>query len=102
MELIGLYLVAAGLLVVAGVAKALRPDDTARALAALARPRRRDGHLVPLRVARGVVRTGALAEAALGIAALVLPRPLAAARSPPAGASGAPTPRRRPSTWSST
>ena len=35
MELIGLYLVAAGLLVVAGVAKAARPDDTARAMAAL-------------------------------------------------------------------
>ena len=35
MELIGLYLIAAGLLVVAGVAKAARPDDTARAMAAL-------------------------------------------------------------------
>ena len=32
MALIGLYLIAAGLLVVAGVAKAVRPDDTARAL----------------------------------------------------------------------
>jgi len=32
-ELIGLYLVAAGLLVVAGVGKAARPNDTARALA---------------------------------------------------------------------
>ena len=35
MELIGLYLIAAGLLCVAGVAKAAHPDDTARALAAL-------------------------------------------------------------------
>ena len=34
-ELIGLYLIAAGLLVVAGAAKAARPDDTARAMAAL-------------------------------------------------------------------
>ena len=35
MELIGLYLIAAGLLVVAGTAKAARPDDTARAVGAL-------------------------------------------------------------------
>jgi hypothetical protein len=69
MELIGLYLIAAGLLVVAGAAKASRPDDTARAMAAL----------LPgspsLRVLRWAVRTGALAEAALGAVALLLPRP---------------------------
>jgi Methylamine utilisation protein MauE len=66
-ELIGLYLVACGLLVVAGVAKALRPDDTARAMAAA----------LPLRTrtARRLVRVGSVAEAALGITALVLPRP---------------------------
>ncbi|HLH27643.1 MAG TPA: hypothetical protein VKW77_01930, partial [Acidimicrobiales bacterium] len=34
MELIGLYLVAGFLLVAAGAAKAVRPDDTARALGA--------------------------------------------------------------------
>jgi hypothetical protein len=69
MELIGLYLIAAGLLVVAGVAKAARPDDTARAVAAL----------VPgspsLRLLRWTVRTGALAEAALGALAVVFPHP---------------------------
>ena len=36
MELIGLFLVASALLVVAGIAKAIRPGDTAGALAALA------------------------------------------------------------------
>jgi hypothetical protein len=73
LELIGLYLIAAGLLVVAGVAKAARPDDTARAMAAL----------LPgspsLAVVRGVVRIGALVEAALGTAALAFPRPATAA-----------------------
>ena len=67
MELIGLYVVACGLLAAAGVAKVVRPDDTARALAAA----------VPLRrqTMRTVVRAGSVAEAALGITALVLPRP---------------------------
>ena len=73
MELIGLYLVAAGLLVVAGVAKAARPDDTARAMAALL-----PGPL-PLRLLRWRVRAGALAEAALGVVAVVFPRPVTAA-----------------------
>jgi hypothetical protein len=71
-ELIGLYLVASGLLVVAGVAKAIRPDDTARALADLA-------HLRRLRPVRWLVRLGALAEAAVGLTALILPRPVTAA-----------------------
>jgi len=75
-ELIGPYLVAAGLLVVAGVTKAVRPDDTARALAALAGG---TGRTVPLRLTRTIVRVGALAEALLGIAALVAPRPVTAA-----------------------
>jgi hypothetical protein len=71
-ELIGLYLIAAGLLVVAGVAKAARPDDTARALAALLpRP-------PALGRARSIVRVGALTEAALGAVALALPRPVTA------------------------
>ena len=73
MALIGLYLIAAGLLCVAGVAKALRPDDTALAMASLVPGR------PPLRVVRSVVRVGALAEAALGAAAILFPRPVTAA-----------------------
>ena len=67
MELIGLYVVACGLLIAAGTAKAVRPDDTARALASA----------VPLgqHAMRTMVRAGAAGEAALGITALVLPRP---------------------------
>ena len=67
MELIGLYIVACGLLAAAGAAKAVRPDDTARALAA-ATPFRQ-------RTLRTAVRVGSTAEAALGITALALPRP---------------------------
>jgi Methylamine utilisation protein MauE len=66
MELIGLFLVACGLLVVAGVTKAIRPDDTARALAAV--------FPVPMQTARTAVRVGSIAEALLGAAALVVPR----------------------------
>jgi len=66
-ELIGLYLVACGLLVAAGLAKAVRPDDTARALATALRLRRR--------TARTLVRVGSVLEVALGAIALVLPRP---------------------------
>lgn len=69
MELIGLYLVAAGLLCVAGVTKAAHPDDTARAVAALVRG------TTPLPMVRWVVRVGALAEAALGAVAVLFPRP---------------------------
>jgi hypothetical protein len=69
-ELIGPYLIACGLLVVAGLSKAAHPADSARAL----------GVLVPARPARLVVlvRTGSLVEAALGSAALIVPRPLTA------------------------
>jgi hypothetical protein len=65
-ELIGLYLVGCGLLAAAGTAKAIHPDDTARALAGV----------VPLgwHTMRRLVRAGALAEAALGVTALVFPR----------------------------
>jgi hypothetical protein len=73
MELIGLYLVAAGLLVVAGVGKAVRPDDTARAMAALLPVP------LPFRLRRGAVRAGALGEAALGVLAVAFPRPATAA-----------------------
>lgn len=77
MELIGVYLVACGLLVAAGAAKALRPADTARAVVLLV------PDWVPLsrslRVTRSAVRVGALAEATLGAVALLFPRPLTAA-----------------------
>ena len=73
MELIGLYLIAAGLLVAAGIAKAARPDDTARAMAALLPGSPPPGLL------RTIVRVGALAEAALGAVALAFPRPATAA-----------------------
>jgi hypothetical protein len=77
MELIGLFFIGAGLLVVAGVAKALRPDDTARALLELVPGRAsRRPSLRPIRL---VVRTGAVAEAALGAGALLWPRPATAA-----------------------
>jgi hypothetical protein len=68
--LLGPYLVACGLLVVAGVAKAVRPADTTRALGAAL------GRRAP---AAGIVRGAAAAEAALGVAALVWPVPLLAA-----------------------
>ncbi|MFZ0251289.1 MAG: MauE/DoxX family redox-associated membrane protein [Acidimicrobiales bacterium] len=73
MELIGLYLVAAGLLCVAGAAKVLRPDDTARAMATLL------PGPPPAGLMRWLVRAGAMAEAALGAAAIALPRPATAA-----------------------
>lgn len=71
MELIGLYLIACALLVGAGVAKAVRPRDTARALAGM----------VPMRFATTVtvVRVGAVVEALLGLVAMVLPRPIPSA-----------------------
>lgn len=71
MELIGLYLVAAALLVGAGVAKALRPDDTARAFGSTFRIR-------PERL-RAWVRVGAAVEVAVGIVALAWPGPVPAA-----------------------
>jgi hypothetical protein len=75
-ELIGLYFVAAGLLVVAGSAKALRPDDTARALGDLVRDRR---HRAPTHHhMRTLVRMGAIVELMLGSIALAFPRPATA------------------------
>jgi uncharacterized protein YjeT (DUF2065 family) len=69
-ELIGPYLAACLLLVVAGVAKAVRPTDTVRAVAAV----------VPMALAaiRPLVRTGAVAEAAVGTVALAHPSPVTA------------------------
>lgn len=65
MELIGPYLAAAALLVVAGVAKAVRPGDTARALTQLVP--------LPLTGVRSAVRVGAALEAAVGVVALARP-----------------------------
>ena len=70
MELIGPYLAACILLVAAGVAKVVRPMDTARAVTAVVP--------VPLRASRALVRAGALVEAVLGAVALVHPSPAAA------------------------
>jgi hypothetical protein len=70
-ELIGLYLVAAGLLVGAGVAKTIEPGDTARALSSLPGLNR-----TPLWLLRVATRVGAAAEALLGLAALAVPGPL--------------------------
>jgi hypothetical protein len=69
LELIGLYLVACYLLVVAGAGKAIRPDDTARALSALPR------NPLPMTRMRGLVRAGSVAELSLGLAALIVPGP---------------------------
>jgi hypothetical protein len=71
MELIGLYLVACALLVVAGTAKAFRPGETAHALAPL----------VPVDEAlvRRTVRVAAVGEAALGVVAIGYPHTLLAA-----------------------
>jgi hypothetical protein len=65
-ELIGLYLVAGVLLMAAGTAKAVYPDDTARAMAILVAQ--------PLARIRPVVRFGSVAEATLGAVAILFPR----------------------------
>ncbi len=70
MELIGPYLIACTLLVLAGVSKAIRPTDTARAVAAVAP--------VGLRTLTRMVRVGAVVEAAVGVWALVIPGPVPA------------------------
>ena len=77
MELIGVYLVACGLLVLAGVAKTVRPDDTARALVQLVPGT--NSRVPSFNVARETVRTGALLEAVLGTVALLFPRTTTAA-----------------------
>jgi hypothetical protein len=65
MELIGLYLVACALLVAAGIAKALRPTDTAHALAAMVP--------IPQERIRWFIRIGSAAEAAVGAVAILYP-----------------------------
>lgn len=70
MELIGPYVAGCLLLAIAGLAKAVRPSDTARAVA----------EVVPLQFAaiRPLVRVGAVAEAGVGIVALMHPSPVTA------------------------
>ena len=70
MELMGPYLAACVLLLVAGAAKAARPGDTARAVAETVRLR-------PT-VVRPIVRTGAAVEVLVGAAGLARPSPLTA------------------------
>jgi hypothetical protein len=74
-ELISPYLIGCILLVTAGVMKAARPDDTARALAPLL-----PGRLarVPFGRLRTALRTVSCLEAGLGLVALVFPRPVVA------------------------
>jgi hypothetical protein len=70
MELIGLYLIGSALLILAGVAKTIRPGNTARALA----------DVLPGRLQlQGPVRVGAAVEAVIGTVAFFLPRPIPAA-----------------------
>jgi hypothetical protein len=76
-ELTGPYLIGCILLIVAGVMKAARPDDTARALVTnVPRPLR---SLVRFPVLRSSIRILACAEAGVGLTALLVPRPLLAA-----------------------
>ncbi len=77
MELIGPYLVACALLMIAGVMKLLRPDHTARAIALVVPVRLR--RPLQFRSLRVLIRVGALAEVVLGTVAMFLPRPLPAA-----------------------
>jgi len=77
MELIGIFFIACGLLVLAGIAKAVRPDDTARAL--LLMLPREISQVPSFNVARLAVRTVALVEAAVGASALLFPRSVTAA-----------------------
>jgi hypothetical protein len=75
-ELIGLYLIGSALLVLAGAAKTVRPDDTALALAQVLPGRLQLRLQLRLRL---LVRVGAACEAAVGVVAFLLPRPLPAA-----------------------
>jgi hypothetical protein len=72
MALFGLYLVACGLLVGAGAAKALRPHDTARALAEVIAPGRSWVTIV------AALRALAVIEATLGGVGIVVPNPVTA------------------------
>jgi hypothetical protein len=77
MELIGIFFVACGLLVLAGVAKAVRPDDTARALVQLMPGRAT--RFLSFNLVRQAVRVGALIEVAIGAFGILFPRTATAA-----------------------
>lgn len=77
MELIGIFFVGCGLLILAGASKAMRPDDTARALVLLQEGRHRP--FMSFALTRSIVKFGAALEAALGVLAVLFPRPLTAA-----------------------
>ena len=76
MELIGVFFIASGLLVLAGIAKGIRPDDTARALVLLLPER--SAFTPSFTMARRGVRIGAVTEAAVGAVALFFPQPATA------------------------
>jgi hypothetical protein len=73
-ELIGPYLIGCLLLVGAGASKAVRPDDTARALLPLVPAPLRP--VIAFGVLRTVVRLLAAVEVAVGALAMLWPRPL--------------------------
>ncbi|MGA2303557.1 MAG: MauE/DoxX family redox-associated membrane protein [Acidimicrobiales bacterium] len=77
MELIGPYLIGCVLLVGAGAIKAVRPDDTARALLPIVPTRLRP--VLPFRVLRTLIRLLAGVEVGVGALGLLLPRPLTGA-----------------------
>ena len=77
MELIGPYLIGCVLLVGAGASKAVRPDDTARALLPLVPIRLR--RVIAFRTLRAALRLLAGGEVAVGALGLLVPRPLTAA-----------------------
>ncbi len=77
MELMGPYLIGCTLLVLAGVMKAARPDDTARALVQLMPTR--FSALSQVRRMRTTVRIAATLEAGLGVVAAAVPRSASAA-----------------------
>ena len=66
----GIYLAACLLLVAAGAAKAVRPGDTARGLAATVP--------LPVAVLGPLVRVGSVVEAVIGVAGLLRPGPVTA------------------------
>jgi hypothetical protein len=75
-ELIGPYLIGCTLLVLAGVMKAARPDDTARALVRLMPTR--FSALSHVRRMRTTIRIAATLEAGLGVVAVAVPRSVSA------------------------
>jgi hypothetical protein len=77
MELIGPYLIGCILLVGAGASKAVRPDDTARALLPMVPTRLRP--VVQFRLLRTLIRLLAGLEVGVGALGLLLPRPLTGA-----------------------